>query len=129
KDSPADRAGFRKGDQIVKVEGDDIDPVRLPSICYEHAGKPMTFEVERMADGSKTSHTLTVTPDDTPPWTDMPAASDALDVPGLGLCYAIRPHIAAVAPGSPAARAGLKAGDVISAVTIAPPRSEEIAKV
>lgn len=137
KDSPADRAGFRKGDQIVKVEGsDDIDPVRLPSRCYENAGKPMTFEVERMADevermadGSKTSRTLTVTPDDTPPWTDMPVASDALDVPGLGLCYAIRPHIAAVAPGSPAARAGLKAGDVISAVTIAPPRYVEIAKV
>jgi len=59
----------------------------------------------------------------------MPVASDALDVPGLGLCYAIRPHIAAVAPGSPAARAGLKAGDVISAVTIAPPRYVEIAKV
>ena len=131
KDSPADRAGFRKGDQIVKVEGsDEIDPVRLPSRCYEKAGKPMTFEVERTAaDGSKTSHTLTVTPDDTPPWTDMPASSDALDVPGLGLCYAIRPHIAAVAPGSPAARAGLKAGDVISAVTIAPPHFVEIAKV
>ncbi|HWT78610.1 MAG TPA: site-2 protease family protein, partial [Candidatus Methylomirabilis sp.] len=92
--------------------------------------KTMTFEVERIAaDGSKTGHTLTVTPDDTPPWTDMPASSDALDVPGLGLCYAIRPHIAAVAPGSPAARAGLKAGDVISAVTIAPPRFVEIAKV
>ncbi len=59
----------------------------------------------------------------------MPASSDALDVPGLGLCYAIRPHIAAVAPGSPAARAGLKAGDVISAVTIAPPHFVEIAKV
>ena len=86
------------------------------------------------ADGSKTSQTLTVIPDDTPPWTESgPMAecpsSDALDVPGLGLCYAIRPHIAAVAPGSPAARAGLKAGDVISAVTIAPPRFVEVAKV
>jgi len=130
KDSPADRAGFRKGDQIVKVDGrDDIDPVHLPSLCYEHAGKPLTFEVERMADGSKTNHTLTVIPDDTPPWTDMPTASDAVDVSGLGLCYAVRPHIAAVAPGSPAARAELKAGDVISSITIAPPRYVEIARL
>jgi len=131
KDSPADRAGFRKGDRIVKVGGrDDPDPLRLPSLCYDNAGKPMTFEVERTAAaGSTTSHTLTVTPDDTPPWTDMPGSSDALDVPGLGLCYAVRPHIAAVAPDSPAARAGLKAGDVISAVTIAPPRFVEIARV
>jgi regulator of sigma E protease len=133
KDSPADRAGFRKGDQIVnvKVNGrDELDPVRLPSICYDNAGELMTFEVERAAaDGSKTSHTLTATPDDTPPWTEMPAASDALDVPGLGLCYPVRPHIAAVVPGSPAARAGLKSGDVISAVTIAPPRYVEVIKV
>jgi regulator of sigma E protease len=137
KGSPADQAGFRKEDRIVKVGGGDVDPVRLPSLCYDNAGKPMTFEVERTgADGSKTSHTLTVTPDDTPPWTEMPvpwiemsASSNALDVPGLGLCYVIRPHIAAVAPGSPAARAGLKAGDVISAVTIASPRFVELAKV
>jgi regulator of sigma E protease len=130
KDSPADRAGFRKGDQIVKVDGsEDIDPVRLPNICYEKAGKPMTFEVERMADGSKTSHSLTVTPDNSPPWTDMPSANDAVDVPGLGLCYAIRPHIAAVVPGSPAARAELKPGDVISSVTIGSPHVVEIAKV
>jgi len=138
KDSPADRAGFRKGDQIVKVGGrDDVDPIRLPSICYDNAGKPMTIEVERTAaDGSKTSQTLTVIPEDTPPWTDkrppwteLPTSSDVLDVAGLGLCYAIRPHIAAVAPGSPAARAGLKAGDVISAVTIAPPRFVEVVKL
>ena len=129
KDSPADRAGFSKGDRIVKVIGwDDLDPVRLPSYCYDHAGKPITFEVERNADGSKTTHTVTVTPDDTPPWTEMPTASDALDVPGLGFCYAIRPHIASVVPDSPAARAGLKAGDVINAVTIAPLHYIEIAK-
>ncbi|MGZ3471960.1 MAG: site-2 protease family protein, partial [Isosphaeraceae bacterium] len=87
KDSPADRAGFRKGDQIVKVGGrDDVDPVRLPSICYDNAGKPMTIEVERTAaDGSKTSQTLTVIPDDTPPWidkrppwTELPTSSDVL---------------------------------------------------
>ena len=130
KDSPADRAGFHKGDLIVKVIGwDDPDPVRLPSRSFENAGKSMTFEVERTAaDGSKTNQTLTVTPDDTPPWTEMPMASEALDVPGLGLCYPIRPHVTAVVPGSPAARAGLKAGDVISSITIAPWHYVELAK-
>ncbi len=131
KDSPADRAGFQKGDRIVKIGGwDDLDPVRLPSRCYENAGKPMTFEVERTeTNGSRTSHTVTVTPDDTPPWTEMPAASEALDVAGLGLCYPIRPHVANVVPGSAAAKAGLKPGDVISAITIAPPHYVELAKV
>ncbi len=130
KDSPADQAGFRKGDLILKVDGREVDPVRLPSLCYDRAGKPMTVEVQRTAaDGSKVSHTLTVTPDDSPPWTDPPAASDALDVPGLGLCYPVRPHVAAVAPDSPAHRAGIKAGNVISAMTIAPPRVVEAVKL
>ena len=34
KDSPAETAGFRKGDRIVKVNGQDFDPMRLPGICY-----------------------------------------------------------------------------------------------
>ena len=49
--SPADKAGFRKGDRIVKVDGQDFDPMRLPDLCYEHAGQAMTFEVERPGPG------------------------------------------------------------------------------
>jgi regulator of sigma E protease len=130
KGSPAELAGFRKGDLIVKVSGlDDLDPVRLPSHCYDNAGKPLTFVVERKAAELKTTHSLTVVPDDTPPWTELPAASDALDVPGLGLCYAVRPRVAAVIPGSPAAKAGLKAGDIITSATIAPPRFVDVVKL
>ena len=125
KGSPADRAGFRKGDRIVKVDGkDDFDPMRLPSLVFEHAGKPMTFEVERPAsDGSKVRQTINVTPDDTPPWTESVYTNEALEVPGLGLCYPVTTHVVAVAPGSPAARAGLKAGDVINSMTF-PPRKQ-----
>ncbi|MBV8488647.1 MAG: site-2 protease family protein, partial [Planctomycetaceae bacterium] len=132
KDSPADQAGFRKGDRIVKVDGrDDFDPMRLPTICYERAGHRMSIEVERvLAGGSTTRQTLSVTPDDTPPdalpWSEIPAATYALDVPGLGLCYPVRPRITHVTPDSPAAKAGLKAGDLISSMTIAPPRLVEI---
>jgi regulator of sigma E protease len=122
KDSPADRAGFRKGDRIVKVDGKDFDPMRLPSDCYDKAGKTLTFEVERpAADGSRTGHAITVIPDDTPPWTEPVSANEALEVPGLGLCYPVSTHIVAVAPDSPAAKAGLKPGDVINSLTF-PPR-------
>jgi regulator of sigma E protease len=124
KDSPADLAGFRKGDRIVKVDGrDDFDPMRLPSLCYEHAGRPMTIEVERAAaDGSKSIHPLTVTPDETPPWTATIASNVPLDLSGLGLCSPILPHVAWVRPDSPAARAGIKPGDVVNSITFTPVR-------
>jgi regulator of sigma E protease len=130
KDSPAERAGFRIGDKIVKVNGrDDFDPMRLPSLCYEHAGKPMTFEVLRAAaDGSSTTQSITVTPDATTPWTDPPMGSGALDVAGLGLCYPVLAHVQSVRPDSPAARAGIIAGNVITSITFVPRKEEQTEK-
>ncbi|MGC8640281.1 MAG: site-2 protease family protein [Isosphaeraceae bacterium] len=123
-DSPAERAGFRVGDRITKVNGrDDFDPMRLPSECFKNAGKPMTFEVERQTSQGPVSVTLTASPDDTPPWMELVGPQEPLDVPGLGLCYPIRPRIQAIRPDSPAARAGLKPGEVITSVGL-PPRAK-----
>ncbi len=63
-----------------------------------------------------------MTPDDSPPWTELWLVGDELDIPGLGFCIAVTPHILAVRPDSPAARAGLKAGDVINSMTLKPPK-------
>ena len=116
--SPAEQAGFRPGDRIVKFDGRDFDPMRLPSLCHQNAGKPMTFEVERAtADGGHKTQTLTATPDATPPWSWYRPSLD-LDVPGLGLCYPVSTRVVAVKPESPAARAGIKTGDVITSMTL-----------
>jgi len=111
----------------MKVVGlDEIDPVRLPGWCYEHAGKPMTFEIEReIATGQRKPETLTVTPDDTPPRTKFALSDEPVDVSGLGLCYPIRPQVIAVRPGSPAAKAGLKPGDVINAMVVPPVKRKD----
>jgi regulator of sigma E protease len=126
KDSAADKAGFRKGDRIVKVDGsDDLDPIDLPDRCYRNAGKSMSFEVER-ADGAgaRRIERLTATPDDTPPRRGFVLPGEAVDVAGLGLSYPVRTRIAAVRAGSPAARAGLKPGQVISAIAIPDPKAQ-----
>ncbi|WP_165227941.1 site-2 protease family protein [Aquisphaera insulae] len=116
KGSIADQAGFRIGDRIVQVDGRaDFDPMRLPFDCARNAGKPMTFEVERGSGADVKRVTLTATPDDSPVWTVQTSPREPLDVPGLGLCYPIRAKIQSVRPESPAARAGLKAGDELTA--------------
>ena len=122
--SLADAAGFRKGDILVKINGRaDFDPMRLPSLCLDSAGKPMTFEIERPEPGGDSKVlTLTVTPDDTPPWFEVAHWEDeALDVPGLGMAYPVRTKVEGVRPGSPAEKAGIKTGDVISSVEIPSP--------
>jgi regulator of sigma E protease len=117
--SPAEKAGFRKEDTILKVNGQDFDPMRLPSDCYEKAGQPMTFELSRTEPGGPPKTvTVTVTPDDTPPWTEVAFPNEPLDVPGIGVAYHVRTKIESVEPGSPAAKAGLKRGDVINALTL-----------
>jgi regulator of sigma E protease len=120
RDSIAEAAGFRKGDRILKVDGRaDIDPIELPWICHDHAGKPMKFEVGRQAEnGEYKVQTLTATPDDTPPRARLIFANEPVDLAGLGLSYPIRTYVAAVEPNSDAERAKIKPGDVITSMNV-----------
>ncbi len=122
KGSIADRAGFKKGDRIIKVEGSDtFDPMHLPGDLYGRAGKPTAFVVERSVEGKATTVEMKATPDDSLP--DVEPIIDPtapLKIPGLGLAMAVEPKVAAVDEGSPAAKAGLKPGDVLTGMIVPP---------
>ncbi|OJW18744.1 MAG: hypothetical protein BGO49_23790 [Planctomycetales bacterium 71-10] len=129
KGSPAEAAGFKVGDVIVKVDGrEDFDPLRLPLECFDRAGSPVTFHVRR--EGTPEPIELAATPDDAPP--NRPLPMEDLQVPGLGLYLSVPPTVRSVVAGSPAEKAGIKAGDVIDSVTIPPvkgrPRAGDAAK-
>lgn len=124
--SPADAAGFRAGDRILKVDGDaEFDPMHLPDLCRRKAGQAMAFEVERVAaDGGRKTQALTATPDASFPWTTTGFdAAQQLDIPGLGLSLPVSSRVAGVRPESPADRAGIKPGDVVNSMILTPARS------
>ena len=131
-DSPASRAGFKVKDRIKSV-GDlaDFDPIRLPTLVRDSAGSLLVVTVERPGAkaGETTTETITVTPDATPPWTNMVMPTSRvgpLDVPGLGLALMVEPKIAGVTRDSPASKAGLKAGDTLQSVEITPVKTEHV---
>ncbi len=102
---PADKGGIKPGDHILSVDGQAVTSSdQLRSLSHAHLGQPTTFTVER---GGKTID-LTITPQGDPPL-------------GVGLSYWVTPaKIDAVKANSPAAKAGLKPGDVIVSVNGSP---------
>jgi regulator of sigma E protease len=102
--SPADRAGLRPGDQIVKVDGKATDTwERLEDTVAPQARREL--DVVAVRDG--TTMNLRITPE---PVSKYEAGS-------LGILPVMRPQLGALTdPNGPAARAGLKDGDVLVAV-------------
>lgn len=109
--SPAEAAGLRSGDVITAVDG---RPVRhweeVDRAVAAADGRPLTLQVRR--DG--TERVVRVTP--RLATVRDPIFRDERRVWELGLGPRLTPSISAVNPGSPAERAGLRPGDVVTAV-------------
>ncbi|MFM8414667.1 MAG: PDZ domain-containing protein [Planctomycetota bacterium] len=117
--SPAAKAGLRPGDRIVRIAGRDVTRVAdaRHALAPRYAGDTITVSVERGDGDDRETLDVTATLVETlPPWrravigvVPRPAADDA--AAGQG-----GPVIAWVLPGGPADRAGLRAGDQLTAL-------------
>ena len=133
--SPAAEAGLRRDDRLVRVAGRevgaDVDPLDLPNLFYSLAvadpGAPVPVTVIRTEGGGGPVETaLSVVPDPKPGWATRPTAEgEPLEIPALGLAYELNPTVTAVAPGGPAAKAGLRPNDRLLKVVFTPPRPSD----
>lgn len=152
-DSPADKAGLQHGDVIVSFDGERVHSVRQFSRLVQETapGRPVTASILR--DGKPIDIRLTPNDDRRADWlVDGDRLRDRLDElsdrvrafgfeadpsrPQLGVTVQeLTPQLAAyfgapqgvlvsaVTDASPAARSGLKAGDVIASFSGTPVRS------
>ncbi len=101
---PAARAGLQPGDRIIAVNGERIDNWDdLRMAISMHAGTPLRMEYIR----NRVAHTTVMTPER--------ENSEYGPVGRAGIRPWIDAAVGRVRPNSPAARAGLRAGDVVVA--------------
>ncbi|HUY33416.1 MAG TPA: site-2 protease family protein [Pirellulales bacterium] len=119
--SPAAQADIRPGDRLKRIDGETPgDPLRLAEKLAARAGTKITLEIER--EGA--TITKEIVPRDYFGGTPQLVGNDPLDIPALGVAIEVENQVAAVEPGGPADKAGLKKGDEIVKVVLVPPDAE-----
>ena len=113
--SPAEKAGLKKGDRIVSIDGKPVgDPFALATrmTIVARTGKPVPFEIERGESGNEEKKTIQVLPR-LPRHNSMGSNRNIIGVEPLGIAFEVKRRIAGFEPKSPAESSGLKAGDVL----------------
>jgi regulator of sigma E protease len=102
-DSPAAQAGIQRGDRVLTVAGRDVDTWEQFFIAVgTRAGREI--EIGILRDGKQFTVRAT------------PAPQTRFEIGDIGVLPDTHPNVAALLPGAPAEKAGLKAGDVIHRV-------------
>jgi regulator of sigma E protease len=101
--SPAERAGIQRGDRILTVAGDDVDT--WDDLFIAVGTRPdRDVALTLVRDGQTRSVTVRT------------VSETRFEIGNIGVLPDINPIVASVIGGTPAERAGLKAGDVVLAV-------------
>lgn len=125
--SPAQDAGILPGDQIEAIDGEPPgDPLSLGQRLTPLGDniEPIKFTVSRTdSKGRPTKKTIPVVPE-LPRQLNDSYALGVVGIESVGLAFRITPVVAAVKPDSPAATAGIVAGDTITEATFIPASEE-----
>jgi len=120
--SPAASVGLETGDLITKIDGEPVgDPLTLPERLRRRAGETVTLTVDRANRSEPLSFTVTLREPLSSDWPGI-AVSESMSVGSgaLGVAYKVENRIAAVEPESPAAKAGLTAGEELVSAAFVP---------
>ena len=123
--SAAAEAGIQAGDVLKTIDGKPVaDPMRLPGEFHKRAGTEVALGLERGGKPLAVKVKASV-----PRYAPSAIADCPVAISELGLAYYVLNTVVQVEPGSPAAAAGLQAGDRITTATVKPPSKEQLAEL
>jgi regulator of sigma E protease len=124
-DSPATAAGIKAGDLLLKIDDKPIaDPMRLPSELARRAGQTVKLTVQREGAAAPVVLSARLREPSSYFAPEYLLIDSPVEVTALGLTYRVLNEIADVVPGSPAAKAELRPGDVMVRALLLPPDKE-----
>lgn len=118
--SPADLAGLREGDLFLSLHGEPLgDPLLLPHQLRSWYGQEIEITVKRPSEPQPVTVKATPVPPTTFDWEwpgTMPNAP--MTAEALGVAFSVSSVVKEVVPDSPAAKAGIQAGDKLVALQV-----------
>jgi regulator of sigma E protease len=113
-DSPAAQAGLQVGDVLLRVKGQPVgDPLVLPQQFESWIGQSVRLEISRPSAQDKSPLEIQITPEARYRYDLMFQKSALVTIESIGVAYSVGNQVAAVEPDSPAAKAGMRPGDVL----------------
>ena len=119
--SPAEQAGVQVNDRLLSIDGQPIgDPMTLADRLTARGSQadPVTLRVRRGTEEINLKTQLRPVT-----WLEEIGPTGRVAVPALGVAYEVLANLQDVEPDSPAARAGIRKGDVIDSVQFVLPAS------